>query len=120
MRWYFLVILLVTILSVAGLLMIAFRFDPFGTNASVKALFLGSFFIALWGVGTLLFSGWSPFFISFRRGLLVSVAVSLSIVLGRLKMFNVWSVILILGAVLAIEWVINKKSKEKEYLQDFN
>ena len=79
MKWYVLVIFLVTGLSLGGLLTIFFRFDPYKVTNSIKYLFFTSFFIVLWGLVTLALNrfkfrlDWPDFYRSFRIGFIISL-----------------------------------------------
>ena len=90
MKWYVLVIFLVIGLSIAGLLIISFNLDPYKVNNQIKYLFFISFFMALWGFGTLALNrfklkpDWPDFYKSFRVGFLISVLFSLGLFFVRL------------------------------------
>ena len=81
MKWYVSVIFLVTGLSIVGLLTIFFRFDPYKATDLIKYLFFTSFFIALWGLVTLVLNrfkfrvDWPDFYRSFRIGLIISLVI---------------------------------------------
>lgn len=87
MKWYVLVIFLVTGLSITGLLIISFNLDPYRATILTKYLFFLSLFIALWGFSTLALNrfkfrmDWPDFYKSFRTGLIVSLAGCLVIFL---------------------------------------
>ncbi len=89
MKWYVLVIFLVTGLSIAGLLIISFNLDPYKATALTKYLLFTSLFTALWGVSTLVLSrfklkmDWPDFYKSFRIGFVISLIVCLGIFVIR-------------------------------------
>lgn len=89
MKWYVLIIFLVTGLSFAGLLMVFLNLDPYGATALVKYLFFTSLFVFLWGFSTLVLNrfklkiDWPDFYKSFRIGFAISLAVCLSIFVIR-------------------------------------
>jgi len=89
MKWYVLIIFLVTGLSIAGLLVISFNLDPYKVNNQIKYLFFTSLFISLWGVSTLALNrfktriDWPDFYESFKIGFVISLVVSLSIFVIR-------------------------------------
>ena len=89
MKWYILVIFLVTGLSVAGLLIISLNLNPYTSGIQVKYLFFTSLFLVLWGFNTLALNrfklkpDWPDFYKSFRMGLTVSLIVCLGIFLIR-------------------------------------
>lgn len=89
MKWYVLIIFLVTVLSIAGLLVVSFNLDPYKPNIHVKYLFFMSLFITLWGFSTLALNrfkikiDWPDFRESFKTGFIVSLVGSLIIFLTR-------------------------------------
>ena len=89
MKWYVLVIFLVTGLSIVGLLTILFNVDPYKSNTQIKYLFFTSLFMTLWGFGALVFNrfklkpDWPDFYKSFKIGLIVSLVVCLLVFLVR-------------------------------------
>ena len=89
MKWYTLVIFLVTGLSVVGLLIVSFNLDPYQSGIQVKLLFFASLFMVLWGFGTLalnrfkLKTDWPDFYKLFRMGFVISLAICLVIFVIR-------------------------------------
>ena len=89
MKWYVLVIFLVTGLSIVGLLVISLNLDPYKSNIQIKYLFFTSFFLVLWGLGTLTLNrfkfkpDWPDFYKSFKIGFVISLVSCLSIFLIR-------------------------------------
>ena len=81
MKWYILVIFLVTGLSIAGLLTISFNLDPYKESSQIKYLFFASLFMALWGFSTLVLNrfklkmDWPDFYKSFRIGFIISITI---------------------------------------------
>lgn len=81
MKWYVLVIFLVTGLSIAGLLVVFLNVDPYKANNQIKLLFFASIFMSLWGFTTLALNrfkfrmDWPDFYESFKRGFFVSMAI---------------------------------------------
>lgn len=81
MKWYVLVIFLVTGLSIVGLLVVSFNLDPYKANNQIKDLFFTSLFMSLWGFSTLVSNrfkfkmDWPDFYKSFKIGFLVSLAI---------------------------------------------
>ena len=82
MKWYVLIIFLVTGLSIAGLLVVSFNLDPYKVNNQIKYLFFTSLFVALWGFSTLALNkfklkmDWPDFYKSFKIGFIISIAIS--------------------------------------------
>gem|GEM_PF-7065118 len=89
MKWYVLVIFLVTGLSIVGFLIIFFNLNPYQSGVQVKYLFFTSFFMALWGIATLALNrfklklDWPDFYKSFKIGFVISLVICLSIFLIR-------------------------------------
>ncbi len=89
MKWYILIIFLVTGLSIAGVLIISFNLDPYQSSVQVKYLFFTSLFMVLWGFSTLALNrfklrmDWPDFYKSFRIGFIISLAGCLSVFLIR-------------------------------------
>lgn len=89
MKWYVLVIFLVTGLSVVGLLVMFFNVDPYKANNQVKHLFFTSLFMTIWGFSTLALNrfrfkmDWPDFYGSFRMGFIISLVGCLIIFLIR-------------------------------------
>ena len=89
MKWYVLVIFLVTALSIAGLLVVSLNLDPYKTGTLIKFLFFISLFMAFWGFSTSVLNkfkfkpDWPDFYKSFTMGLIISLVVCLSIFLIR-------------------------------------
>ncbi len=54
MKWYISATLLITLISLIGLGIIVFQFDPDTAPINIRVLFFFSFFLALWGLGTLM------------------------------------------------------------------
>lgn len=81
MKWYVLVIFLVTGLSIAGLLVVFLNVDPYRANNQIKLLFFASMFMSLWGIVTLALNrfkfrmDWPDFYGSFKKGFFVSMAI---------------------------------------------
>lgn len=81
MRWYVLIIFLVTGLSIAGLLVISLNLDPYKATVLTKYLFFSSLFMAIWGFGTLVLNrfklkmDWPDFYKSFRIGFIISIVI---------------------------------------------
>lgn len=85
MKWYVLVIFLVTGLSIAGLLVVFLNIDPYKANSQIKFLFFASMFMSLWGFVTLALNGfkfrvdWPDFYKSFKIGSIISLAICLTV-----------------------------------------
>ena len=85
MKWYVLIMFLVTGLSIAGLLVVSFNLDPYKVNSQIKYLFFTSLFMALWGLITLTLNrfkvkpDWPDFYKSFKIGLITSLVICLVI-----------------------------------------
>ena len=85
MKWYVLVIFLVTALSIAGLLVVSFNLDPYTSSVQVKYLFFASLFMALWGFSTLALNrfklkmDWPDFYRLFKISFIISLVVCLGI-----------------------------------------
>jgi len=81
MKWYVLVIYLVTGLSIVGLLVVSFNLDPYRATVLTKYLFFTSLFVSLWGLSTLVLNrfklrmDWPDFYKSFKIGFVVSIAI---------------------------------------------
>lgn len=81
MKWYVLVIYLVTGFSMAGLLVGFFNINPYQANNQVKYLFFALLFMLLWGFNTLAINkfkfkvDWPDFYRSFRTGLIIAVII---------------------------------------------
>ena len=82
MKWYVLVIFLVTGLSLGGLLTVFFKLDPYRATNLTKYLFFSSSFLSFWGLVTLSLNrfkfkmDWPDFYKSFKIGLIVSILTS--------------------------------------------
>lgn len=89
MKWYVLVIFLITGASIVGLLIISFNLDPYRATVLTKYLFFTSLFMVLWGVSTLALNrfklkiDWPDFYKSFKIGLIISLAGCLSVFVIR-------------------------------------
>ncbi len=89
MKWYILIIFLVTGLSVAGLLVIFLNLDPYRANSQIKYLFFTSFFMALWGFSASavnkfeLKTDWVDFYRSFKVGFIISIVICISFIAIR-------------------------------------
>ena len=89
MKWYILVIFLVTGLSFVGLLTISFNLDPYKATVLTKYLFFTSLFTTVWGVSTLALNkfklkmDWPDFYKSFRMGLIISLVICFGIFIVR-------------------------------------
>jgi len=117
MKWYVFVILCVTVLSLAGFAIILIKQDPFQASKLIKSMFIGSFFVASWGLGTLILMAFkNEFPEAFRRGFLAAIVFSGAIILNRLRLLNIFNFFLLLGVAAIMELiltkVINRKSEE--------
>lgn len=89
MKWYAYTILSVTVLSIAGLIIIFLNADPYESGAGSKYLFFTSLFLVLWGSSTVALNkfklkiDWPDFYSSFRTGLMISLIGCLIIFLVR-------------------------------------
>lgn len=114
----FLSIIIGTLLSLASLIAIVVLIDPYSESALGKALFFVSFFLAFLGIFTI-----AGYFIrkwrtkretlvhiqhSFRQGILFSLILTSLLILEMLSFFNWGTVLLVLGAGIAVEGVLTK------------
>jgi len=89
MKWYILTIFLVVGLSISGLLVISFSFDPYESADLIKYLFFASLFMAIWGLSTLALNkfetktDWIDFYKTFKIGFIISVIIFAMIFLIR-------------------------------------
>lgn len=140
MKWYLTVTLSMTLISLVGLGIIVFQFDPDQATNLTKVLFLLSLFLALWGLGTLLFSllgillrrgfqgiikhYWkiraADFSVFFRRGFLLSVGIFASIFLRLWKgPDSLFPGIVILLLIMVEVWSLHH-SRIKDSVEDFS
>lgn len=83
------IIFLVTGLSMAGLLIVSLNIDPYKTTVLTKYLFFTSFFLVLWGVGTLALNrfklkpDWPDFYKSFKISFIIAIVVCLGVFVIR-------------------------------------
>ena len=115
MKWYVLIIILATILSLSGLAIILVKQDPFQVGQLIKFLFFCSLFVSTWGMNTLVLMGFkSDFTGAFRRGLWLAILVLGGITLSRLHLLNIFNFSILLGVIAAIEWFLTKTFKNKQ------
>ncbi len=114
MRWHFIVIIAAVVSSLAGLSIIVLKFDPFLAGGLIKFLFLGTLFVAVWGVGTFAFLGLKKGFSgAFRRGFLLGLILISVIVFNRLRLLNILNFSILLVVIAAIEVFLTKTFNSK-------
>ena len=89
----------ITTLSLIGVGFIIFTFDPFEAPINIKVLFLAASFLALTGIGTVIFYRWEVFkhkqfanvFFprALRRGILIAFLCVGLLVLGRTGLMSI-------------------------------
>ncbi|MDP2648017.1 MAG: hypothetical protein Q8P35_02150 [Candidatus Yanofskybacteria bacterium] len=140
MKWYLAATLSMTLVSLVGLGIIVFRFDPDQATNFIKVLFFLSLFLALWGLGSLMFSllgillrrgfqgiikhYWkiraADFSVFFRRGFLLSVGIFAYIFLRWWKgPDSLFPGIVILILVMVEIWSLHH-SRLKDSVEDFS
>lgn len=121
MKRYLVLLFLAASVSLLNVVVLIAGFDPFTADLGIKFLFSLSLFIFIGSFFALVFYYIfkNKFYSAARRGLIVAVAVLVTLVIFRYKFLNGFYLLLIPAVFVGLEVLITKLISKSDYIEDY-